>query len=75
MIIPVRCFSCGKLVGDKWETFSKRVTAGEHPKEVLDDLGVERYCCRRMLLSHVDLIDDILEFHENREVVDIRGER
>ncbi len=75
MIIPVRCFSCGKLVGDKWEPYSKRVAAGEHPKEVLDDLGVERYCCRRMLLSHVELIDDILEFHVNKEVVDIRGER
>ena len=75
MIIPVRCFSCGKLVGDKWESFSKRVAAGEPPKEVFDDVGVERYCCKRMLLSHVDLIDDILEFHENREVVDIRGER
>ncbi len=75
MIIPVRCFSCAKLVGDKWEPFSKRVAAGEHPKEVLDDVGVERYCCRRMLLSHVELIDDLLEFHENKEVVDIRGER
>jgi len=75
MIIPVRCFSCGKLVGDKWEPFSKRVAAGEHPKEVLDAVGVDRYCCRRMLLSHVELIDDLLEFHENKEVVDIRGER
>ncbi len=75
MIIPVRCFSCGKLVGDKWEPFSKRVAAGEHPKEVLDDVGIDRYCCRRMLLSHVELIDDILEFHVNKEVVDIRGER
>ncbi len=75
MIIPVRCFSCGKLMGDKWESFSKRVAAGEHVKEVLDDLGVERYCCRRMLLSHVELIDDILLFHETKEVVDIRGER
>jgi len=28
-----------------------------------------------MLLSHVDLIDDILEFQEKKEVVDIRGER
>jgi DNA-directed RNA polymerase subunit N len=75
MIIPIRCFSCGKLVGDKWEPFSKRVAAGEHPKEVLDDVGVDRYCCRRMLLSHVELIDNILEFHVNKEVVDIRGER
>jgi DNA-directed RNA polymerase subunit N len=75
MIIPVRCFSCGKVVGDKWAPFSKRVAAGEPPKEVLDDLGVERYCCRRMLLSHVDLVDEILKFHENRETVEIRGER
>ncbi|MEE8354663.1 MAG: DNA-directed RNA polymerase subunit N [Candidatus Bathyarchaeia archaeon] len=75
MIIPVRCFSCGKLVGDKWEPYSKRVAAGEHPKQVLDDVGVDRYCCRRMLLSHVELIDDLLEFQENKEIVDIRGER
>ncbi len=75
MIIPVRCFSCGKVVGDKWEPYSKRVAAGESPKEVLDDLGVGRYCCRRMLLSHVDLIDEILRFDENREIVEIRGER
>ena len=75
MIIPVRCFSCGKLVGDKWEPFSKRISAGEHPKEVLDDFGVYRYCCRRMLLTHVNIIDNILMFQENKETVDIRGER
>ena len=28
------------------------------PKEILDDLGVDRYCCRRMIVSHVDLIQD-----------------
>jgi DNA-directed RNA polymerase subunit N len=75
MIIPVRCFSCGKVVGDKWEPFSRRVAAGESPQKVLDDLGLERYCCSRMLLSHVDLVDEILKFHENRETVEIRGER
>jgi len=61
MIIPVRCFSCGKVVGDKWEPFVRRVAAGEHPKDVLDDLGLDKYCCRRMLLSHVELIDKIIE--------------
>ena len=75
MIIPIRCFSCGKVVGDKWESFSQRVSAGEFPKDVLDDLGVERYCCRRMLLSHVELIDDILKFHVKRENVKIRGKK
>ena len=72
MIIPVRCFSCGKVVGDKWEPFARRVARGEPPKEVLDDLGLERYCCRRMLLSHVELIDEILKFYEERENIDIR---
>ena len=64
MIIPVRCFSCGKVVGDKWEPFVRRVAAGEKPKDVLDDLGLDRYCCRRMLISHVEIIDEILKFYE-----------
>jgi DNA-directed RNA polymerase subunit N len=75
MIIPVRCFSCGKLVGDKWELFSKRVSEGEHPKDIMDDLSITRYCCRRMFLTHVELADEIIKFHSERETVDIRGER
>ena len=67
MIIPVRCFSCGKVIGDKWEEFARRVAAGEHPAAVLDDLGVTRYCCRRMLLSHVNLIDEVLRLYEERD--------
>jgi len=63
-IIPVRCFTCGKLIGDKWEEFAKRVKAGENSGKVLDDLGVKRYCCRRMLLSHVEIIDEIIKFYE-----------
>jgi len=67
MIIPVRCFTCGKLVGDKWEEFARRVKAGENAGEVLDSLGVKRYCCRRMLLSHVEIIDEVLRFYEEAE--------
>ncbi|KYK28345.1 MAG: DNA-directed RNA polymerase subunit N [Theionarchaea archaeon] len=62
MIIPVRCFTCGKPIGHLWEEFSRRISSGEHPKKVLDDLGLERYCCRRMLLTHVDLLDDVLKY-------------
>ena len=64
IIIPVRCFSCGSLIGDKWEDFAKRVKEGEDSGKVLDSLGVKRYCCRRMLLSHVEVIDEILKFYE-----------
>jgi DNA-directed RNA polymerase subunit N len=62
MIIPVRCFTCGKVIGSYYEIYKQRVENGEKPSEVLDSLGLKRYCCRRMLLTHVDLIDDIAKF-------------
>jgi len=62
MIIPVRCFTCGSLIADKWESFITRVNAREDPQKVLDDIGVRRYCCRRMLLSHVDIIKEVVNY-------------
>jgi len=62
MIIPVRCFTCGAVIGDKWEEFKRRVEQGEDPEKVLDDLGIKRYCCRRMLLSHIDLLPQVTKF-------------
>ena len=59
MIIPVRCFTCGKVVGSAYPEYTRRVGMGEDPKEVLDSLGFERYCCRRMIVSHADLIGEI----------------
>ena len=57
MMVPVRCFTCGTVVAEHWEEFNARVEEGEDPAEVLDDLGLERHCCRRMLVSHTDLVD------------------
>jgi DNA-directed RNA polymerase subunit N (RpoN/RPB10) len=69
VIIPVRCFTCGKVIGEIYEEYKKRyegykkvVESGEKPKEtpkkILDDLGIDRYCCRRMILTHVDLVKE-----------------
>lgn len=61
MMIPVRCFTCGAVIGDKWEEFKKRTTQDkEDAGKVLDDMGMKRYCCRRMLVSNVDLIDEFI---------------
>ncbi len=75
MIIPVRCFTCGKVLADKWNYYKKEIDKGgtedtvlnvnaksiQKTKEgkALDTLGLKRYCCRRMMISHVDLINII----------------
>jgi DNA-directed RNA polymerase subunit N len=62
MIIPIRCFSCGRPVAQKWDEYKKRVEKGENKKKVLDDLGLDNYCCRALFLGHVDLIDTVANF-------------
>lgn len=59
---PIRCFTCGGVIGDKFEEFSSRIAAGRKAGAVLDELGIKRYCCRRMLLSHLDIVDEIIAY-------------
>jgi DNA-directed RNA polymerase subunit N len=54
------------LIADKWEEFTQRVNAGEDSKKVLDSLGVTRYCCRRMILGHVEISENVLRFYEEK---------
>jgi len=64
MLIPIRCFTCGSLIGDKYDEFRRRIDESQDPRNVLDDLGVRRYCCRRMLLSNIDTVDRVLPYYE-----------
>ena len=80
MIIPIRCFTCNKVISDKWIPFIEKVNGKKnndkttdikdldieyinlknHNKsvegEAMDELGLKRYCCRRMFLGNVHLI-------------------
>lgn len=68
MLFPVRCFTCGKVIADKWEEYQSRVLAGEKASDVLASMGIERYCCRRMFISHAEVIDDVILFSVSKAV-------
>ena len=70
MIIPIRCFSCGKVLADKWEKYeqlcrevAKKEDGGSKNGDgeggdrgkILDGLGITRICCRTVMLTHVDM--------------------
>ena len=86
MLIPVRCFTCGAVIGDKWNPFIEGIVENKEKStknvnseldiqyiqitedgsieksiegEMLDDLEIHKYCCRRMFLGNVHLISYI----------------
>lgn len=77
MIIPIKCFTCGMVIADKYRYYQEEVRKRKLAKgmkeldrilyltkefsektvegEVLDDLGLKKMCCRRHMLTHVDI--------------------
>ena len=82
MIIPIKCFTCGKVLADKYRFYLEEVrkmknednkdnNENNDPDNVvyltqlhsvksaegkmLDTLGLNKICCRRHLLTHVDI--------------------
>ena len=81
MIIPIRCYTCGKVLGDKYYNYLQQV-AEKKKKEninsdsnlininvdnvektiegkILDNMGCIRLCCRKIMIGHIELIDDL----------------
>lgn len=77
MIIPVKCFTCGKVLADKydfWKSevrklkvekgipednviyFSKENVEKTPEALVMDKLNIKKMCCRRHMLTHVDIL-------------------
>ena len=74
MLIPIRCFTCGKVIANKEETYLYYVNKLEmSEKDALDKMNLSRYCCRRMIISNVNLIEKILNYNiQNIKFNDIK---
>lgn len=76
MIIPIKCFTCGKLLANKYLYYQSEVRKIKLSKnideekvlyldenslkktpegEVLDKIKLTKMCCRRHMLTHVDI--------------------
>ena len=76
MIIPVKCFTCGKVLANKYNYYINQVRMKKNEKnmvindvlyltednqtktpegEVMDELKLNKMCCRRHMLTHVDI--------------------
>ena len=62
MMFPIRCMTCGKPIAHLWDEYKAKIEKGEEPGKVLDSLGIKRYCCRSIFLTHTDLIDKLGRF-------------
>ena len=85
MLIPVRCYTCGEILSDKWVPYITAIQSDKNKDnstinsetdllelkyiditnptpeksiegKVLDELGLHKYCCRRMMLGNVHII-------------------
>lgn len=77
MIIPIRCFTCGNVLADKYRYYIEEVNKRKTAKgmtvnkvvyfsedttdkteegQVLDELHLRKVCCRRHMLTHVDIL-------------------
>lgn len=68
-MIPVRCYTCNKVLAQHQQQF-KHLKRSKPLKKVLEDIGIHRMCCRRMLIGHVDLITEQMQYPNNDIVLE-----
>ena len=70
MIIPIKCFSCGNILANKWNAYTKEMNIINSSKlsdddktkkqiKLFEQLKCKKYCCRAILMSTVDMTDII----------------
>lgn len=72
---PVRCFTCNKIIGSKWERYRELYQQMEqNPTEItygniMATLGITRWCCKRMFKTGVNITEKILDYKQVHDVM------
>tara|TARA_Y100000389_G_C17445910_1_gene511582 strand:+ start:2013 stop:2225 length:213 start_codon:yes stop_codon:yes gene_type:complete len=69
-MIPVKCFTCGNVIADRYRLYKTKLDSTKDKREkyasknmftktteghLLDELEVFQICCRRHILTHVEI--------------------
>jgi DNA-directed RNA polymerase subunit N len=65
MIFPIRCYTCNKIIAHLWQEYDTRIKNGEESKKILDEMQLNKYCCRKNFLGHVEIIDRLIKNNSN----------
>ena len=67
MISPIKCFTCGSVLADKYRFYAEKIKASKEETyfgkttekslegRIMDHLKLHKPCCRRHMLTHVDI--------------------
>lgn len=59
MIIPVRCFTCNKVIANKWNMYEKLLEEGMEIKDIYKKLEIKSYCCQRMFMTQINFSEKL----------------
>lgn len=62
-MLPIRCFTCNKILGRYNAAHQKHVESGQDWTLFFDKFKITRYCCQKIFMTHIDV-------YEYNEIVD-----
>lgn len=67
---PIRCFTCGKVLGNKYEKFRRY----KNKEKAYTELGIHRYCCKNILLTSINTEEFMQDYTEFPSCVTLKTE-
>ena len=72
-MFPVRCYTCNKCIAQYHSDYSASRKKGDTCDATLNKMKITRMCCRRMFLSHVDLVTEQVQYPNKDSIIDENG--